>query len=130
MKYLLDVNALIALGFVDHQFHSRVTAWIHAENHPGLLTCSTTELGFVRVLAYASSDRYTVPQARDLLLRLKKSSRLSLAFVSDNNDISALPAWVLNPKQTMDGHLLGLAKAHAAVLATFDAKIPGAFRIP
>jgi len=26
MKYLLDVNALIALGFIHHEFHDRVAA--------------------------------------------------------------------------------------------------------
>ena len=51
MKYLLDVNALIALGFVNHQFHARIVAWLHGEKNPAILTCSITELGFVRILA-------------------------------------------------------------------------------
>jgi len=28
MKYLLDVNALIALGFLEHEFHERVAQWV------------------------------------------------------------------------------------------------------
>jgi predicted nucleic acid-binding protein len=51
MKYLLDVNALVALGFTHPEFHSRVAAWIKAVRFPALVTCSITELGFVRVLA-------------------------------------------------------------------------------
>ena len=51
MIYLLDVNALVALGFVNHEFHARVVSWIRAQNSPALATCSITELGFVRVLA-------------------------------------------------------------------------------
>jgi hypothetical protein len=44
--------------------------------------------------------------------------------------ISTLPSWVKSPAQTTDGHLLQLAKANGAVLATLDAGIPGAYLIP
>ena len=27
MRYLLDVNALVALGFFEHVFHARVASW-------------------------------------------------------------------------------------------------------
>ena len=78
MKYLLDVNALVALGFSHHEFHDRVAAWLHAQNFPPLATCSITELGFVRVLVQVPAYGFTVLQARTLLLRLKKSK---LSFV-------------------------------------------------
>jgi uncharacterized protein len=130
MKFLLDVNALIALGFVDHEFHSRLVGWLSAIETPQLLTCSMTELGFVRVLAQIRDSGYTVAHARDHLLRLKANSRLPMLFVHDTNDISALPKWVRAPKQVADGHLLELARAHDARLATLDARIPGAFLIP
>jgi len=29
MKYLLDVNGLVALGFLQHEFHERVASWVH-----------------------------------------------------------------------------------------------------
>ena len=76
MKYLLDVNALVALGFTHHEFHDRVAAWIKAVRFPALATCSITELGFVRVLAQAPSYGFTVTQARTFLLRLKKTDAL------------------------------------------------------
>ena len=53
MTYLLDVNALVALGFIDHEFHGRLAAWVKSQNWPNLASCSITELGFVRVLAQA-----------------------------------------------------------------------------
>ena len=28
MRYLLDVNALVALGFLQHEFHERVAGWV------------------------------------------------------------------------------------------------------
>jgi predicted nucleic acid-binding protein len=53
MKYPLDVNALVALGFIHHEFHDRVAEWIKAQQLPELATCSITELGFVRILSQA-----------------------------------------------------------------------------
>jgi len=41
-----------------------------------------------------------------------------------------LPRWVKGPKQITDGHLLGLAKAHGAEMATLDERIRGALVIP
>jgi predicted nucleic acid-binding protein len=52
MKYLFDVNALVALGFLEHEFHLRVARWVSTST-PSIATCSITELGFVRVLAQA-----------------------------------------------------------------------------
>jgi predicted nucleic acid-binding protein len=130
MRYLLDVNALVALGIFHHKFHDRVNAWITSQEDVIWLTCSITELGFARVIAQAPDYGFTVQQARTLMLGLKGESKLQLTFLPDGNDISLLPAWVKTPKQTTDGHLVQLASANGAVLATLDAGIPGAFLIP
>lgn len=130
MKYLLDVNALVALGIFHHGFHDRVSAWITSQDGAHWFTCSITELGFARVVAQTPDYGFTVQQARTLLLSLKMNSRLGLAFLTDGNDISLLPAWVKTPKHTTDGHLVQLANANGAVLATLDQGIPGAFLIP
>jgi predicted nucleic acid-binding protein len=133
MKYLLDVNALIALGFLEHEFHGRVARWVRrlaANGPPELATCSITELGFVRVLAQAPQYGFTVGQACHLLQRLKAARMVSFTFIPDGQDISHLPSWVKTANQTTDGHLAQLAGAHSAVLATLDKRIPQAFLIP
>ena len=130
MIYLLDVNALVALGFINHEFHSRVASWIQSQNSPSLASCSITELGFVRVLAQAPAYGFTVAQARTLLLRLKEARALRLIFIPDKHDISSLPGWVRAPKQITDGHLTKLASASGGVLATLDENIPGSYFIP
>jgi predicted nucleic acid-binding protein len=133
MKYLLDVNALVALGFLEHEFHPRVALWVRrlaAKGTPDLATCSITELGFVRVLAQAPQYGFTVGQACDLLQRLKAAHAVNFTFIADAQDISHLPGWVKMARQTTDGHLVQLAAASDAVLATFDRHIPGAFLIP
>ncbi|HLV96926.1 MAG TPA: hypothetical protein VKS44_17165, partial [Candidatus Acidoferrales bacterium] len=56
MKYLLDVNTLLALVILEHEFHARVASWVEhlgASGVPEMATCSITELGFVRVLGQA-----------------------------------------------------------------------------
>lgn len=108
MTCLLNVNALVALGFLQHEFHERMAAWVRASmaKEPlELATCSITEVGFVRVLAQAPQYGFTVGQARELLLRLKSSSVLPFKFLPDDHDISRLPAWVKTARQITDGHL-------------------------
>ena len=133
MRYLLDVNALLALAILEHEFHPRVASWMErlaATGVPELATCSITELGFVRVLGQAQQYGSSVAQARELLLELKNSNGMRCTFIPDDRDITHLPRWVRTPKQTTDGHLAELAKANTAVLATLDRRIPGAFVIP
>jgi predicted nucleic acid-binding protein len=130
MIYLLDVNALVALGVMNHEFHDRLASWLKSQNSPSLATCSITELGFVRVLAQAPAYGFTVTQARTLLRRLKAVQTSPFSFIRDENDISYLPTWVRTPKQTTDGHLSKLATVNGAVLATFDENIPGSCLIP
>jgi uncharacterized protein len=130
MIYLLDVNALVSLGFMDHEFHDRVASWIRSQTSSQLASCSITELGFVRVLAQAPAYGFTLAQARTLLLRLKRARNSHFTFIPDAQDISHLPGWVRAPKQITDGHLGKLASANGAVLATLDENIPGSYLIP
>jgi uncharacterized protein len=133
MTYLLDVNALVALGFLQHEFHERVASWVQASASKGpleLATCSITELGFVRVVTQAPQYGFAVSQARDLLLQLKAATVLKFTFIPDDHDISRLPGWVKTAKQTTDGHLSQLARAKGAILATLDGRVPRAFLIP
>ena len=65
-----------------------------------------------------------VADAKSLLQELKAWKEFPLIFLADGNDISALPEWAKSPGQTRDGHLVQLAKANGAVLATLDEGIP------
>ncbi len=133
MRYLLDVNVLIALGITRHQFRDRVRNWVAslaANGTPEFVTCSITELGFVRIVSQISHYNVTLEQAKTELSLLKKSEAYDFEFVVDGNDVSKLPQWVTAAKQTTDGHLSELAKANDCILATLDSKIPGSFLIP
>ncbi|MGA7684363.1 MAG: PIN domain-containing protein [Terriglobales bacterium] len=130
MIYLLDVNALVALGFAHHEFHDRVAHWVRVRHALSLATCSITELGFIRVLAQVPSSGLSIAQARTALLRIKAAADPKFSFIPDDHDVSQLPSWVKTPKQTTDGHLVRLASSHGAVLATLDTRIPEAYVIP
>jgi uncharacterized protein len=133
MNYLLDVNVLIALCIDEHEFHERVAAWMNKSARGGgseLITCAVTEMGFLRTLVQAEPYGFTIEQGKDLLSQLKLSKEFHFGFLSDGLGLAQLPRWVKGPKQITDGHLLQLAKAHGAEMATLDERIPGAFVIP
>ncbi len=132
-KFLLDINALLALGMAEHEFHGRVARWISklSPKRPlELATCSFTELGFVRVLANAPQYSFTVAHGKELLARMKGSNLAKFSFLSDSHGASQLLGWVRSPGQITDGHLLELAESHGFQLATLDQRIPGALLIP
>jgi len=133
VRYLLDVNALVAVGFLEHEFHERLGRWLLSLRKGAsyeILTCPITELGFVRVLSQAPQYGLSVAQSRALLTKLKKQGMVPFRFIADDHDITRLPAWIKTGRQTTDGHLAELARARDSVLATLDERIPSAFVIP
>lgn len=130
-RYLLDVSVLVAVGFQGHQFFEQAAEWFQdlRPEEDELATCAITELGFVRVLGLPQYG-LLVEESKMSLVRLKASSRVGFVFIADDLDASRLPGWVKAPKQITDGHLVQLAKANGATLATLDRNIPGAFVIP
>ena len=132
MTYLLDANALIALGVTTHEFHRRVDAWIATLDSLAdrLATCAVTELAFVRIVPQLPGLGASVAQAKEVLRRLKRQQRVRVRMLADAVGAEDLPGWVKTVRQTTDGHLLVLAKHHSTTLATLDDKIPGAFLVP
>lgn len=134
MIFLLDVNVLLALGYTAHVHHTRVEYWLAdrrdrcAPSEVKLATCPTTELGFIRVAFGPARLTPNVAEARSDLERPKLRERM--LFFSDRVVGNALPGWVTKPAHTTDGHLLMLAKANGARLATLDRFIPDAELIP
>ncbi len=130
MTYLLDVNALLALGHGAHVHHVRVATWVAtlSPNHV-LATSSITELGFVRIAPQARLSPH-VAAARALLAQIRGSTRPPFVRLTDDVGADSLPAWVDTPGATTDGHLSALAARRDARLATLDEGIPDSFLIP
>jgi|KBSSwiStaDraftv2_1062776.scaffolds.fasta_scaffold00120_25 predicted nucleic acid-binding protein len=132
MIYLLDVNVLLALRYEQHSLHGRADAWMDhlqdSDEPAHFATCSTTELGFVRIASGKLGFAEDVNFAQRDLHRLKAGRVFT--FLTDYSGADRLPEWVEKSKQVTDGHLLQLAIDHGAIFATLDEGIPGALLIP
>ena len=133
MKYLLDVNVLVSWGWSDHVAHEQTARWIATttkQKTSRLLTSPIPELGFVRVSVQRTTGRVTVEEAGDVLAGMLRSLGAKHAFLPDDRAARRFPEWCRQASRTTDAHLLELAKAHGAELATLDERIPGAFLVP
>lgn len=124
MTSLLDVNVLVALAWPNHVHHGAARAWFAENQRHGWATCGVTESGFIRV----SSNRRITPDARppaeaaELLRRMCALPRHT--FLIDDVQLAehaaVMGGRVLASAQVTDFHLLLVAQAHTANLATFD----------
>lgn len=130
MKYLLDINTLIALAHGAHVHHGRAAAWYQSvqQSATGFCTCAITELGFVRV-AVQTGLQTDVASARKALAGLMASSPIPVKILADDLGADQLPAFARTPGKLTDGHLLELARKHGAEFVTLDAGIPGALLV-
>ena len=133
MKFLLDVNVLVAWGWKDHSDHAPVVRWIARERgRPGtsFLSSPIPGLGFVRVSVQRSAGQISVADAADVLAGMFAALGNRHEFLPDNRPAKGFPPWCRLAAQTTDAHLRQLADSHGAKLATLDHGIPGAFVVP
>jgi toxin-antitoxin system PIN domain toxin len=134
MKYLLDVNVLVAWGWADHVDHRRAAGWVAGMRRSRgitLMTSAIPELGFLRVSVQRASGKVSIADAAATLRSMLTSLKSSHQFLSDDlSSTIVLPDWCRMASQSTDAHLLVLAKSHGAELATLDAGIPGGYMIP
>jgi predicted nucleic acid-binding protein len=133
VKYLLDVNVLVAWGWKEHTDHERVAKWLaRGRGTPGieLLTSPIPELGFVRVSVQRAAGAIGVREACLALEAMLSSLGKTHSFIPDDLRGSALPAWCKGAARTTDAYLLALANSNGAKLATLDTGIPDAVLVP
>ncbi len=111
---LLDVNVLLACGWKSHVDHSTLLGWLLQVND--WATCPITESGFMRI-SMTTAYHATFDNARKSLatLRALRGHR----FVVDDVEAALLPV-LTSYKDTIDAHLVTLAKRHGLKLATLD----------
>ncbi len=133
MSYLLDVNVLITWGWSDHVDHERtrrVDRHRQKKKATKLMTSAIPELGFVRVSVQRTGGRVTVAEATETLTGMVAALGARHLLLADDQAARRFPEWCASASRTTDAHLLVLAAAHGAKLATLDTGIPGAFLIP
>ncbi|MFM8620301.1 MAG: type II toxin-antitoxin system VapC family toxin [Opitutaceae bacterium] len=120
MKYLLDVNALIAWRHHRAPAHARFHAWVAEHGARNCATCAHVELGFLRVSMQVFGD--SLAEAQTALAAIRKQAGGFIAAAPPPR----LAAWAVTPSRTSDAYLLQLAASAGLTLTTFDAAIPGA----
>jgi predicted nucleic acid-binding protein len=117
MKYLLDVNALLAWRHARAPQHERFHAWAARVGTKSLHTCAHAELGFLRVSMQAFG--YTLAQAEDALADIKRE----LGGYVESAPSPRLAGWATTGARTSDAYLAQVAGANRLKLATLDAGI-------
>jgi predicted nucleic acid-binding protein len=133
VKYLLDVNVLVAWGWFDHIDHERTVRWLASarrQRNTLLLTSVIPELGFVRVSVQRTGGRVTVQAAGETLAGMTASLGVRHRFLADDWPVRTFPEWCRQASRTTDAHLVQLADAHGARLVTLDTGIPDALLVP
>jgi toxin-antitoxin system PIN domain toxin len=124
LKYLLDVNVLMALTEEAHVHHQAATKWF---NTPGLnwSLCAFSEAGFLRLTAHSKVGRITVSEASAVLAALTRHPGYRYWPITAGWAILAAPFQerVFGHQQITDAYLLGLAVKENGVLVTLDKAI-------
>ncbi len=124
---LLDVNALLALGWAEHEAHAAVVERLGGA--AAWATCPITQLGFVRISSTGGifSRTLSPPQAHAALTALC-ADRQHRFLASHPSVTSADFSQLSGPRQTTDAYLLALAQHHQVKLLTLDRRLAQTFQ--
>jgi predicted nucleic acid-binding protein len=113
VKYLLDVNCLLAAIWTTHANHAQADAWVRGKQ---LATCPISELGFLRISTHPKALNSDMASARELLKDfLSKHGVQSLPA-----DLPALQSHSSKSEAVIDNYLADLASSKGMKLATLD----------
>jgi toxin-antitoxin system PIN domain toxin len=121
-RLLLDLNVLIALAWPQHVHHERAHAWF-ATLATTWMTTPLTESGFVRLSTNPSVVTHRVSMHEALAMLAAMRGVAGHEFLPDASTLAAptisLTA-LATSRQVTDAHLVNLAAASSARLATLD----------
>ena len=127
IRYLLDVNVLIAMIDGDHVWHEAAHVWFNSVESRAWATCPITENGLLRVVGGRSYPNSPGTPAAVAAIIMQLRSLAGHEFWPD--DLSLLSEehvdveHLLDSKQVTDTYLLALAKSRGGKLATFDRRL-------
>jgi toxin-antitoxin system PIN domain toxin len=121
---LADVNVLVALIWERHIHHAAARRWYAAVAELGWASCSATQTGFVRVSANPAAVGEVVSVREAVALLAALVAQPSHHLLADDRGFVDNPLVphdrLVGHRQVTDAHLIGLARSHGAVVATFD----------
>ena len=120
-RYLLDVNALVALLDEDHIHHWPVTRWFDTAGLQWAI-CPFTEAGLLRHMTRPQTGDMSVEGATMLLDRLAQESGYHYQPITADWRTLCRPFFkrLFGHNQITDAYLLGVAIQEGLVLVTFD----------
>src|SRR5262245_32763460 len=116
MKYLLDINVLLAAIWANHPQYATADAWLIGKS---VVVCPISELGFLRISTNKKAIGAPMEGARKALEKFlieTKATRIA-------DDLPALASHPANSDQVADQYLAALASRHGYKLATLDQEI-------
>jgi uncharacterized protein len=127
VSFLLDANALIALGWPPHEHHAPMLAWFKRHAAQGWATTAMTQAAFVRIVSQPafSSHVITVAQVAEQLLRntAHPKHRLLPMDFGFEEVLGCCTGGLYGHRQITDAYLLTTAARHRCRLVTFDTGI-------
>jgi len=127
MRFLLDINVLIALIDPSHIQHDKAHEWFAQKGQKAWATCPLTENGVLRIVGHPRYPNSPGSPAAVAPILAPLRALPGHSFWPD--DVSLLEAAVvkasrmLDSAQVTDSYLLALARAHSGQLATFDQRL-------
>jgi toxin-antitoxin system PIN domain toxin len=116
MKYLLDINVLLAAIWANHPHYAITDAWLIGKS---VVVCPISELGFLRISSNKKAIAAPMKDARKALERfLAETKAIRIA-----DDLPALASHPVASDQVTDQYLAALAAQHGCKLATLDHEI-------
>lgn len=117
MKYLIDVNLLIAGIVQTHSQHARASGWLSGKQ---IVLCPIVELGFIRISTNQKSGiGLTMERVREVLEKFAAERAVERIF----DDLPALQSQPRTSEEVTDHYLANLAGKHNFKLATLDGRL-------
>jgi toxin-antitoxin system PIN domain toxin len=116
MKYLLDVNVLLAAVWANHPQYAAADAWLNGKS---VVVCPISELGFLRISTNRKAIAAPMEDAREALEKFL--SETNATRIAD--DLPALESHAEKSEQVTDLYLAELAHRHGYRLAALDGGI-------
>lgn len=127
IRYLLDVNVLIALIDPAHLQHDQVHEWFGRVGQKAFATCPITENGLLRIVGHPKYPNSPGPPSTVVAalkaIRALPGHRFWPDGVSLVDSTLVDPGLLSSHSRVTDSYLLALAKENKGKLATMDQKL-------
>ena len=127
MRYLLDVNVLIALIDPAHVHHNAAHDWFSSKGCKEWATCPLTENGLLRIVGHSKYPNSPGGPSAVIKSLTGLCELPGHEFWADSISLLNLRSInakrLLTPEQVTDSYLLALAVSRGGQLATFDRRL-------